>query len=237
MIIYRLIEKKLVEPVLSYFRWVFRSEESYYRVVMSFRHRIRSIFGDSLTADEKHSIKRSEFYIEIIDHKSRVMDVGCGILGLGYHLINQLPKQAYFGVDILPSAIKEAEQKILNNLVLSAKSPQLFVTSSSAEIKSIASCNRVNTFVFNSVVTHMSLDLIENYLVTLHSLDIDNIKILGDINTPISKRSTNKRNVDYYHTITDFKTVAGRSGWNIDKVIEEKANLVFQPVLLVLIKK
>ena len=50
---YRLIEIKIVEPFLSQFRWAFRSEEKYYKVIMSFRHRIRSVFGHSLTADEQ----------------------------------------------------------------------------------------------------------------------------------------------------------------------------------------
>ena len=165
------------------------------------------------------------------------MEVGCGVLGLGYHLINQLPKRAYFGVDILPSAIKVAEQKILDNPVLLSKNPQVLISSSSADIKTIAAHNKLNTFIFNSVFTHMSLDLIEDYLVALISLDNDNIKILGDISTPKSKISTNKRNVDYLHTIKDFETVAEKAGWKIYKTIKEQANEVYQPMLLILTKK
>ncbi|HUF73005.1 MAG TPA: class I SAM-dependent methyltransferase [Gammaproteobacteria bacterium] len=57
----------------------------------------------------------------------RLLEIGCGVLRGGIHLIRYMDAGCYVGIDIRPEAINEAHREIANHK-LAAKNPVVFVT-------------------------------------------------------------------------------------------------------------
>ena len=118
---FRLIETKILEPILSFLRPFFKSEESYYATVMGFRSSIRNIFGRTPTASPESSKRKAEYYLRKISGNVRLLEYGCGNCGLGIHLIQVLLPSHYVGCDISSAVIKRAKKLLPEDLVREKK--------------------------------------------------------------------------------------------------------------------
>ena len=235
--IYRIIEIKFFETLVYILRQFFKSEEDYFKTIMFFRSILRPLFKAQLTSSEEFQKKRSNYYKDCIDKNSIVLDIGCGVLGIGAHVIRFLPKQAYIGVDISKPVIRLAKKKIEKDISLKDKNPKILITSSSDDVKSIAEKHNCDTFIFNSVFTHMSSNLISSYLDTLSKINSSKIKILGDISVPKSNKSFQVRGVDHYYTVEDFTKICDKSNLDIQLNIGERSDNIYTTYLFKLTKK
>lgn len=228
-VIARLVEQKFVEPALFRFRGKFASEEAYYRTVMQFRKIVRGFFGLRLTADEASSVKRGEHYTRFMREDTVVLEVGCGVLGLGSHFIRALNRDCYIGCDISNDALIDAKNYVTADSDLSLKSPQLFLNERASDIpKNVGDIN-CDFVVFNSVFTHMSLSLIEEYLIEIKKIGNSPPSILCDISSPLEDvsgvdSSIAIRDIDYLHSQKQILDVVQSHGWKVDEIIEDFRN-------------
>jgi len=94
------------------------------------------------------------------------LEIGCGFLRLGYHLINYLNKGNYYGMDISASAIEEAHT-VINEQNLSNKEPTIF-QNHDLKLRDPEIANQSFDYIFSySVFTHLSPEKIEELLSNL----------------------------------------------------------------------
>ena len=203
--IFRIIEKKLLEPFLFIIKNFFSSEEKYFQTVMFLRYFNRKIFGVQLTSD--HKFQKNKFkYFKKMKKGSKVMEIGCGNLGLGYHLIKYLNKDNYVGVDISKFAIKNSIKLIISNPNISKKNPKVHLVQNINEVNSFVKNYNSKIFIFSSVFTHLSRNKILSYLNMIKKLKGD-ICILADFSISKSGYSYNIKNIDYYYSMYDLKKI------------------------------
>ena len=153
--LFRAIEKKILEPFIFLFANFFISHESYYKYVMILRYINRKIFNKTLTSTSKHQKKKAKFFIKF-KKNSKVLEIGCGELGLGFHLIKYLNNNCYFGADISSIVIKKAKTLINLNPNILKKNPKIFLIYKPKNIISIINNYDTKIFLFSSVFTHLN---------------------------------------------------------------------------------
>ncbi len=91
------------------------------------------------------------------------------------------------------------------------------------QIIDLANNEEINFFIFNSVFTHMSSDLIQNYLKQIKKFVKQDIVVLGDIQSPKEGYYKCWRGVDYFYSKDLFREICLESGWNF-KFYEDPLN-------------
>ena len=206
--IFRSIEQKILEPILFLFKIFFESEEKYFKALMFLRYFNRRIFSVPLTSNHTAQYKKFKYFkIKRISRETKVMEIGCGSLGLGYHLIKYLDKNNYVGVDICNYAIKDSIKLINSNPNIKKKNPKIHLVHNIKKVTSLAKNYNSNVFIFSSVFTHLSKNKILSYLRMIKNLKNDKICIIADIAITTSKHSYNNRKVDYFYSMTDVKKI------------------------------
>jgi hypothetical protein len=203
---FRQIEKFFLEPFLFFFYNFFKSPESYFKYVMLLRHINRGFFRKPTTASSKNQFIKSKFFI-VFKKNSKVLEIGCGELGLGYHLIRFLNNNCYVGVDISPSVIVKAKKLINSNKNIELKNPKIYVIIQPKDIKSIIKDNNIKIFIFSSVFTHLNKKQILAYLKIISKNKGAKIKVLADFSITREKHSYSINNIDYYYTLIDLKKI------------------------------
>lgn len=205
--------EKVLEKILYKFKFLFKKEEDYFKAAMKIRKILRLLNNKPLTSSSSFQKKISSFYLERIKNK-KVLEVGCGIIGLGEHLILNLNKKSYFGSDISKDVLMFSQNLIDSREDLLLKKPRLILQNNFMEIIDLANNEEINFFIFNSVFTHMSSDLIKDYLKQIKKFVKQDIVVLGDISSPKEDNYKCLRGVDYFYSKDTFKEICLVSGWN-----------------------
>tara|TARA_B100001057_G_C22840205_1_gene946776 strand:+ start:205 stop:918 length:714 start_codon:yes stop_codon:yes gene_type:complete len=204
--IFRLIELKILEPLLFFLKFFFKTEQEYFKMLMSLRYVNRKIFAVPLTSNHIAQYKKFNYFKKMI-RKDKVLEIGCGNLGLGYHLIKYLNKNNYCGVDINKYVIKNSIKLINSNPNIKKKKPKIHLVHNIKKVNSLAENYNSNVFVFSSVFTHMSKNKILEYLRMIKNLKNNKTLILADFSISKFKHSYNVRRINYYYSITDVKKI------------------------------
>ena len=210
----RLIEQRLVEPVLSVSRPLFRSEVAYYETVMRIRAILRRYREVPATASVSSSLSKFDFLKTYINVEHDIMEYGCGSLGLGSHLIGFLQDGNYVGCDISKAAIRQAHIEIADQHI-EHKQPKLFYLQELYELLNKLENRTFDSVVVSSVFTHVSLSLAADILDCLSKVLKSGGQILVDFSVPLSGESHNKNNVDYYFSSDDIHSLLNNA-WNYE---------------------
>jgi cyclopropane fatty-acyl-phospholipid synthase-like methyltransferase len=214
---FRLIEIKIVEPILSLLRPFFKSEESYYATVMNFRASLRRIFGRTPTASPESSRREATYYLGKMGDHVRLLEYGCGNCGLGIHLMRVLPPEHYVGCDISSGVIKRARE-ILPGSLVQEKCPNIHHFGSLDELNKILGDSSFDVILLNSVFTHLSSEKIVECLRFFKSILARDGFVIGDFSVPRGEvRSFNMRNVDFYYSLQDIESFAMEVGASVQR--------------------
>tara|TARA_R110002072_G_scaffold1598_8_gene13689 strand:+ start:14379 stop:15113 length:735 start_codon:yes stop_codon:yes gene_type:complete len=210
--LFRILELKVLEPLLYLARPMFSTEEEYYAAVMNWRTRVRAVFGRTPTASPESSEREAEFYLRKISQKDVFLEYGCGSCGLAVHVINVLDKGNYVGCDISEGALTKGRSIVSENPSLEKKAPVLILFKDLAELSSKLGDRKFDWIVLNSVFTHLSEDKIIECLKFFKSILATNGVVVGDFSVPrLSAGSFSRRGIDYYYSIENILALAQKS--------------------------
>lgn len=122
--------------------------------------------GENVVDREEKGRAIFDYYRKLVgfDHKTRVLEYGCGSLRVGSVFIDYLEPGHFFGMDVEPGLI-EIGKKMLPANVLAEKRPTLTDIGSEAVDRALAF--QADFIYANSVAFHVHPDDLENFCINL----------------------------------------------------------------------
>jgi len=161
-----------------------------------------------------------------LTESNRVLDVGCGTLRAGRHIIRYLEAGGYFGMDISPECVRMAK-KLVSDEKLEMKTPTIWQNNNlmfdDNEFFAFYGCGQRKNFDFIlmwSVFTHLRPDAIKECFENIHKLFRDHkkkkTKWVFTWNMSHTGKAYCEQYKNYYYNKDLFYEYADTYGYNLE---------------------
>jgi SAM-dependent methyltransferase len=141
-----------------------------------------------------------------------LLDIGCGTLRGGRHLIKYLEPGNYYGIDISKCAIEHA-RKLVNEENLSSKNPMLIVSESKNLKFSEFEGSTFDFLLAQSVFTHLPPEHIEECFAHIRNVMHDESVFYFTYHS--GKTFSQKGSKGFRYPVCFFETLAGQFGFEL----------------------
>ena len=146
-----------------------------------------------------------------------LLDIGCGSLRAGTHLIPYLDKEHYMGVEKLELLVERGIDKELGHDIFIAKKPQFVITRDF----DFTSINHPPDYsIAHSVFTHLPSQLIENCLKNLRQIIRDDGKFYATFFNDSSYKNVKGSNDqdNYYYSVDRMREMGHKQSWKTEYI-------------------
>jgi SAM-dependent methyltransferase len=157
-----------------------------------------------------------------VNKKTKFLDVGCGTMRLGKHIIPYLNKNKYTGIDFNEQMVNLGIQKELNSNILKTKQPKFIFT----DCFDTSDCAKQDFIWINAVFNHLKLTTIktalQNLLKCSHTFTHLYFTYWEGASSNFSNDVYDQNKRNHYHTKQEMLQLCEDTGWEAWQLDEKQ---------------